>query len=92
LHWKSGSEVEWFKGKEAEASLAHATLSGIFISLSQLVKIGNSPSLGWLVSTKSVQCLNWLSFFISSILNGNDLMVLDISEVSMLVLEHLPPS
>jgi hypothetical protein len=33
-----------------------------------------------------------LSFSILSIFDGKDLLVVDIGEVSSLVLEHLPPS
>jgi hypothetical protein len=39
LHWKFRSQVEWFVGLEAEASLAHMTSLGVFLSLIFLVKI-----------------------------------------------------
>jgi hypothetical protein len=92
LHWKFRSQVEWLEGIEAEASSAQFTLLGVSFSSIFLVKIRNSPSLGWVVSTNSVFSVNWLSFNILSVLDGNNLTILDIGEVTTLELEHLPPS
>jgi hypothetical protein len=92
LHWKFRSQVEWHIGKEAEASSAHATLLGVSLSSILLVKIGDSPSLIWMISSFSVPYPNWLTFLILSSLDGNNLLILDVGNVSVVELEHLPPS
>jgi len=88
LHWELRSEVEWLTSKEALASLFTLLNVGFF---THLVSIYNSPSLSCLRSTISVLWLDYLSFFIGSILDSNDLLVVDIGEVTSLILEDLPP-
>jgi hypothetical protein len=91
LHWKFRSQVEWFIGKEAKAFSAHATLLGVSISSILLVKIGNSPDLCWISTGISLPYPNWLGFFICSSRDGNYLLAVQVGEVSVLILEHLPP-
>jgi hypothetical protein len=47
--------------------------------------------LGCLSTSLSGLWLERLSFFISSVLDSNDLLVVDVGEVSTSVLEDLPP-
>jgi hypothetical protein len=57
--------------------------------------VDDLPFLASDVSTLSgnfVQYLNWLSFNILIILDSNNLVVLDVIDISTVVLEHLPPS
>jgi hypothetical protein len=68
LHWKSGSEIEWFIDNES-CILAHLTLLSVSVTASKFIGIDNSPFLTWTMSVFSNP--NWLSFFILVILNGN---------------------
>jgi len=88
LHWKFGSEVEWFINKES-VSLALLTLLSVSFT-AHLISVDNSPSLRGMTITSSY--MNWLSFSILVILNGDNLSLFTkIHKVLSLVLEHLPP-
>jgi len=89
LHWKFGSEVEWFINNET-VSFALLTLLSVSVWTSQFSSIDNSPSLGGM--SICFLYMNWLSFSILVILNSNVFSFFTkIDKVFSLVLEHLPP-
>jgi hypothetical protein len=85
VEWKLRNNVEW--SIDMESKFFVNTLSSCLVGL---IKIDDIPFLGF--RTIVTPYLNWVSFFISSSSNIEDLLVSPIDELTTFELEDLEPS